>query len=139
MNILTFTALAIVSARDIAMRDSNKLGGASTLVHLKSVLTRLGAIQKEMEIFSSNGEAMEKQSLNANYDAIDRQTYHQIMSYDPEIMAASNEELQRKKRGSCAVIIGSKCIPPCQKFSGKAHRNCNSREKRAHIMYYLLR
>ena len=139
MNILTFTVLAIVSARDIAMRDSNKLGGASTLVHLKSVLTRLGAIQKEMEIFSSNDEAMEKQSLNANYDAIDRQTYHQIMSYDPEIMAASNEELQRKKRGSCAVIIGSKCNPPCQKFSGKAHRNCNSREKRAHIMYYLLR
>ena len=139
MNILTFTALAIVSARDIAMRDSNKLGGASTLLHLKSVLTRLGAIQKEMEIFSSNDEAMEKQSLNANYDAIDRQTYHQIMSYDPEIMATSNDELQRKKRGSCAVIICSKCIPPCQKFSGKAHRNCNSREKRAHIMYYLLR
>ena len=139
MNILTFTALVVVSARDIPMRDSNILGGASTLVHLKSVLTRLGAIQKEMEIFSSNEEAMENKSLNTNYDAIDRQTYHQIMSYDPEIMAATGEELQRKKRGSCAVIIGSKCIPPCQKFSGKAHRNCNSREKRAHIMYYLLR
>ena len=109
MNILTFTALAFVSARDIAMRDSTKLGGASTLLHLKSVLTRLGAIQKEMEIFSNNDEALEKQSLNANYDAIDRQTYHQIMSYNPEIMVTSSDELQRKKRGSCAVIIGSKC------------------------------
>ena len=136
MNISIISLLSIVSARDIAMRDLNEFGGASTLIHLKSVLTRLGAIQKEMEIFSSD---LEQPSNDLDYNAIDRQTYHQIMSYDPKIMASSSEELQRKKRGNCAVIIGSKCIPPCQKFSGKAHRNCNSREKRAHIMFYLLR
>ena len=136
MNTMIFSVLILVSARDIGMRDSNELGGASTLLHLKSVLTRLGAIQKEMEIFSGD---FEPNSNDVDYNAIDQQTYHQIMSYDPEIMAIRGDELQRKKRGNCAVIIGSKCIPPCQKFSGKAHRNCNSMEKRAHIMFYLLR
>ena len=111
---------------------------------MKSVITRLGAIQKEMEIFSDYKDIEKESELSNDFTSTEKEAYRQIMSYNPVLIAQSAmlnsaSQLSRKKRGSCAVIIGSKCIPPCQKFSGKAHRHCSPMEKRAHIMYYLLR
>lgn len=62
-----------------------------------------------------------------------------VIRIDEENVNTENQ-LFRQARSyfrSCAVIVAHRCIPPCRKHYGKVSRNCNSMEKRKHLMFHL--